>query len=165
MNSHPIRLPAFGFREAEDDSDRKLLSDVETHGWHVVAIAADDEGPGFAFTVGLFLRTLQPEILIMGPPPEASCRVLNAIGDYVMSGGEIAEGKRYPGFVDRSQVEFRSIAKRHFKDYLGYANWFYRNWAVGYPAMQCIYPDMEGHFPGESGHTERFKELQWDLSN
>jgi hypothetical protein len=165
MTSHPIRLPGFVFREPEDDGDRKLLSDVESHGWHVVAVPSDDQGPGFAFTVGLYLRTLQPEILIMGIPPDPSCRVLNAIGDYAMAGGEIVAGRRYPRLVDRCDVEFRSIAPQHFKEYFGCAIWFYRRWSAGFPTMQCIYPDLEGVFPGEAGHAQRFKELQWNLSN
>lgn len=164
MTTHPIRLPGFVFREPEDDGDRKLLADVAFHGWHVVAILPDDRGPGFAFTVGLYLRTLQPEILLMGVPPDPSLRVLNAIGEYTMSGGEIVAGRRYRGFADRSDVEFRSVASHRFKEYLGYAMWFYRRWSGGFPAMQCVYPDIEGRFPDEAGHSDRFNALQWDLS-
>jgi len=164
MASHPIRLPGFEFRAPEDDGDRKLLSDVESHGWHIVIIPADEHGPGFAFTVGLYLRTLQPEILIMGVPSDASARVLNAIGDYAMEGGEIVAGRRYPRFVDRCDVEFRPIAPRHFREHFGYAIWFYRKWDKVFPTLQCIYPDLEGVFPGEPGHAKRFQELQPVLS-
>ncbi|MBK8093809.1 MAG: DUF4262 domain-containing protein [Verrucomicrobiaceae bacterium] len=70
MSSYPTLIPSFSFREPEDDGDAKLLSDVREHGWHVVGVPDDEEGPGFAFTVGVYLRTLQPEILIMGLPME-----------------------------------------------------------------------------------------------
>ncbi len=63
-----------------------MLADIHGHGWHIVAVPTDDHGPGFAFTVGLYLRTLQPEVLIMGVAPAPSGRALNAIGDYVMAG-------------------------------------------------------------------------------
>ena len=59
-------------------------------------------GPGFCFTVGVYLRTLQPEILLMGVPIEPTHRVLNAIAGYLMAGGTITPETRYPDFVDRT---------------------------------------------------------------
>src|SRR5262245_45766894 len=96
MATFSSQLPDFSFPAAEDSSDEKLLHDVRVHGWHVVAIAEDEAGPGFAFTVGLYLRTLRPEILIMGVPPDPSMRVLNAIGEFLIAGGELSEHQRYP---------------------------------------------------------------------
>lgn len=100
----------------------------------------------------------------MGVPPDPSCRVLNAIGDFVMAGGELVPLRRYSGFVDRSDVVFRAIAPRHFREYLGYANWFYRSWPTSFPAMQCVWPDLNGVFPDEAGFEERFRTFQADLS-
>ena len=42
MKKHP--LPT-----AEDESDRKLLSDIARVGWHLVGIPGDNEGPPFVF--------------------------------------------------------------------------------------------------------------------
>jgi hypothetical protein len=161
---HPTLLPGFNFRAPQDKIDEKLLADVHRHGWHVVAVLGDEEGPEFAYTVGLYLRTLQPEILMMGVPAEPSGRVLNVIGEYLIAGGEIVPGERYPGFVDGRDVLFRQINRRHYHDYLGCANWFYRPHPDGYPALQCVWPDLEGVFPDEEGFEERFRKLQIDLS-
>lgn len=38
----------------EADRERKLVSDIEEFGWHVIMIAEDDEGPAFAYSIGLF---------------------------------------------------------------------------------------------------------------
>jgi Domain of unknown function (DUF4262) len=164
MVDHPIRLPGFQFRAPDDPGDEKLIADIRGHGWHIVAVAEDSHGPGFALTVGLYLRTLQPEILIMGVPPIPSGRVLNAIGDYVMAGGQLIPERLYPEFVDGREVIFRRIAPHNYHDYLGYGNWFYREWPDGFPAFQCIWPDLKGVFPHESGFEERFRKLQIDLS-
>lgn len=164
-DSHPIRLHGFIFREPDDSGDEKLLADVHRHGWHVVAVPSDEEGSGFAFTVGLYLRTLQPEILIMGVDIDPSGRVLNAIGDYLMAGGQIVPEQRYPKFVDGRDVIFRRIHDTHFYDYLGCANWFYRPHPGGYPALQCIWPDLNGVFPHEDGFDKRLKGFQIDLSS
>jgi len=97
LTKHPSRIKGFQYREADEPSDDKLIADVKTHGWHIVGVPDDSVGPCFAFTVGLYLRTLQPEVLIMGIPFEPSARVLNAIGDHLMAGGEIEPEKRYSG--------------------------------------------------------------------
>ena len=164
MTDHPIALPEFEFPAPTDRSDEKLLHDVRNHGWHVVAIAEDEVGPGFAFTIGLYLRTKQPEILIMGVPPEPSTRVLNSVGDYLMQGGRLESGKRYPGFVDRCDVIFRPVAKQYFHDYLGCARWFYRPLNDGFPVLQCLWPDLEVAFPFENGFAEKLRSKQIDLS-
>lgn len=163
MSKFPMKLPGFSIRSADDPSDEKLLSNVQSFGWHIVAIAEDEEGPGFAFTVGLYLRTLQPEVLVMGVPPDPSARVLNSIGEFAMAGGVLAEGQRYPKFADRCDVEFRPIAKKHYRDYLGYAQWFYRPAKVDFPVLQCVWPDLQGIFPWEPNYTERFRSLQHGL--
>src|SRR3990172_5664569 len=100
MAKHPSKIKGFRFREADEPSDEKLIADVESHGWHIVGVPDDDAGPGFAFTVGIYMRTFQPEILIMGVPFEPSGRVLNAIGYYLIAGGKIELERRYSGFVD-----------------------------------------------------------------
>jgi hypothetical protein len=164
MPLHPIRLQNFQFRKPDDASDVKLLADVERQGWHVVAVPADHHGPGFAFTVGLYLRTLQPEILIIGVDIVPSGRVLNAIGEYLMAGGQLVPEKRYDEFVDDREVIFRPIHSRHYRDYLGSAIWFYRNYSNGFPALQCFWPDKAGIFPHETGFDKNYRLLQLDLS-
>ncbi len=156
MREHPSKLPGFVFRDPDDPGDIKMLADIREHGWHVVGIPDDEVGPGFSFTVGVYLRTLQPEVLMMGVPIEPSHRVLNAIAGYLMKGGTIAPEQKYGGFVDGRQVMFRSIHRSRFREYLGCATWFYRPIAAQFPAYQCLWPDLQGRFPHEVGFEHRF---------
>lgn len=164
MPEYPRKLLGFTFREPDDAADRKLLRDVHEHGWHAVGIPDDDEGSGFAFTVGVYLRTLQPEILMMGVPIEPAHRVLNAIVDYLMTGGVIVPEERYTDFVDGREVIFRPIHPSQFHEYLGCANWFYGPLGSAFPAFQCVWPDLHGRFPHEDGFDTRFIDRQIDLS-
>ncbi len=164
MPDYPSKLPGFTFREPDDAGDEKLLADIHEHGWHVVGVPDDDEGPGFCFTVGIYLRTLQPEILMMGVPIEPTHRVLNAIAEYLMAGGTITPDMRYPDFVDGREVLFRPMHQTQFHEYLGCANWFYRPSDTSFPALQCIWPDLQGRFPHEEGFDSRFAGRQIDLS-
>jgi hypothetical protein len=154
----PLLTP-FQLRNPEDASDRRLLGDVERHGWHVVQIFAEQDCPQFAFTVGLCYQFLQPEVLIMGIDLTMSAHILNDIGEAMRSGRQIIPG-RYADFVDGFEVELSPIALEHYDEYLGYATWFYRALPHPYAAMQCIWPDKAGVFPNEPGYDSRFAALQ-----
>jgi len=164
MPDHPCKLPGFVFRDPDDKMDVKMLADIREHGWHVVGILDDDEGPGFSFSVGVYLRTLQPEILMMGVAIEPSHRVLNAIAEYLLAGGTISSGQKYNEFVDGRQVMFGPIHQSQFHEYLGCASWFYKPLNAPFPAFQCIWPDLQGRFPNEVGFDSRFVGRQIDLS-
>lgn len=164
MPEYPSKLLGFTFREPDDAGDEKLLADIHQHGWHVVGVPDDEKGPGFCFTVGIYLRTLQPEILMMGVPIEPTHQVLNTIAEYLMAGGTITPDMRYPDFVDEREVLFRPMHQTQFHEYLGCANWFYRPSGTPFPALQCIWPDLQGRFPHEEGFDSRFVGRQIDLS-
>jgi hypothetical protein len=51
-------------RTAKDESERKTLSDIKTHGLHIVHVFEDEENPRFSYTVGLYENYLHPEILL-----------------------------------------------------------------------------------------------------
>lgn len=106
MPDYPKKLPGFRFRKAGDAVDEKLLADVREHGWHVVGVPDDDEGPGFCYTVGVYLRTLQPEMLMMGAPMETAHRILNAIAEHVTQGGCIEPETRCKGGLDGPEFFF-----------------------------------------------------------
>lgn len=38
----------------EDADEQRVIDDMERYGWLVVRIEADEEGPGFAYSVGMF---------------------------------------------------------------------------------------------------------------
>ena len=81
-----------------------------------------------------------------------------------MEGGQLEIGRRYSQFVDGREVIFRRIASGHYRDYLGCAIWFYKEHAPEFPALQCIWPDLDGRFPDEAGFDQRFTSKQTDLS-
>lgn len=40
--------------------DAQMRADIASYGWHVIKVYGDDEGPAFAFTIGLFQRFWAP---------------------------------------------------------------------------------------------------------
>jgi hypothetical protein len=75
-----------------DDGDRKLLADVKQVGWHVIKVAGDDEGPAFAYSIGLFHSFQHPEIVTFGLDVTDMHRMINAIGEAVRGNGTFTDG-------------------------------------------------------------------------
>jgi len=128
-----------------DDSDRKLLSDIDRVGWHVVMIPEEDGTPGWSFSVGLFKSFNHPEVVVFGLPLELSEQVINGIGADIQKGKTFESGQEYPEILDGVLCTFRPVVRRWYRPFLGYAGWYYRG--PEFPVLQCIWPDKQQHYP------------------
>jgi len=156
-------LPDFKLRIAEDEHDRKLLSDIERVGWHVIHINEDEQGPGYTFSVGFYYTFRQPEILITGLRQEVAHDLLK-IAVVQMAGGKTFQAfERVSDFAEGYDCAFAPIEFEHYRNYLGYAVWFYRSLPTPFPAVQMVWPDKEGRFPWEADYDKRFLNLQKPL--
>jgi hypothetical protein len=142
----------------QDDSDHKLLADIARVGWVVLAIEQDDEGPGYAFSVGLFHTLGHPEIVLMGLKPTTAQHLINNLGEAIRGGRRFEANHRYDDLVEGAALAFVAVGKQHYRPYLGYAGWFYRG--PEFPVLQCVWPDKEGRFPWERDFDARLVEAQ-----
>lgn len=134
-----------GLPEPTDDHDRKLLADVKGHGWHVIGVAEDEEGPAFAYSIGLQHTFGHPEVIVFGLDVRLMHQMLNGIGEQIRSGQRFEHLDEASDVLDGFNVAFRSVDEKHFQEYLGYARWFYQG--DDFPVLQCIWPDGQGRFP------------------
>ena len=128
-----------------DDSDRKLLSDIDRIGWHVVMIPEEDGTPGWSFSVGFFQTFNHPEVVVFGLPLDLSGQVINGIGADIQKGKTFESGPEYPDILEGVLCTFRTVVRRWYRPFLGYAGWYYRG--AAFPVLQCIWPDKEQHYP------------------
>jgi hypothetical protein len=135
--------------EPHDDHDRKLLADVARHGWHVIGVEEDEEGPAFAYSIGLYHSFKHPEIIVLGLPVDVMHRIINAVGKQVRSEERLEHLDESGDVLDGYSVAFRTVEHRHYSDYFGYARWFYRG--NDFPCLQCVWPDSRHRYPW---HTE-----------
>ncbi len=142
----------------EDDLDRKLLADVERVGWSVLGIEAHEEGPDFAYSLGIFHTLNHPEILIMGLRMTTAQQFINNIGDAIRAGRRFQGGDRSDEFAEGFPLAFVEVDPRWYRKYVGYARWFYRG--SGFPLLQCVWPDKQGLFPWEPEYDSRFFQAQ-----
>jgi len=135
--------------EPEDDGDRKLLANIARVGWAVLGIPEDDEGPGYAFTIGLYRAFAYPEVVLFGLPWEVTYGFLNNIGAAVKGGKRYEAGEEYHDLAVGYPAAFVAVDRGHYREYLGTAGWFYRGW--DFPAVQLVYPDRHGAYPWDAG--------------
>jgi hypothetical protein len=146
---------------AEDEIEKKLVSDVEGYGWHVIRIADDDEGPGFAYSIGLFKSFGHPEIIVFGLDGMLMHRMINLIGEEIRQGRRFADGDAASGILEGYDVRFREVACRHYHEHCGYARWFYQG--DDFPVLQCLWPDKKGRFPTDTGFARALRPRQPSL--
>ncbi|MBC8137367.1 MAG: DUF4262 domain-containing protein [Fibrella sp.] len=149
------------FPEPEDDYDRKVIANIETYGWHVVIVPEDDEGAGFAYTVGLTYSYGHAEIILFGLPQDVTHAVLNETGDRAKSGTRIAANTYVEGLLEGYDCGFVTVHKTQYREYLGQCRWLYGG--NEFDALQCVWPDMCGLFPWDEGFPESLRIKQPNL--
>ena len=133
----------------EDDGDRKLLAAIARVGWAVIGIPEDDDGPGYAFSVGLYRTFAHPEVVLIGLPWEVAYRFINAIGTAVQGGRRYEAGREYDDLAEGYPSAFVAVDRDHYEEYLGTAGWFYRGW--DFPVVQMVWCDRDGSYPWNTG--------------
>jgi hypothetical protein len=143
-----------------------ILKNVQGEpGWKVMGISAGKEGPGFAYTIGLYHNYKHPEIILFGLPIETALTLLNDVGDRVKGGEVIQPNVTYTDLVQKYPVMFKPISNNDSdtrEDLLGIAVRFYGH--VNFPVLQFIWTDPKGKFPWESDcemKTKLCQPLAW----
>ena len=125
--------------------DAQMRADIATYGWHVIKVFEDDEGPGFAFTIGLYKRFDHPELIVFGLPLDTMHLMLNAAGEAVRAGQAYTVGQSYDDILEGYSCTFRPVPRGQYGAYLGSAEWYYDG--DDFPALQLIWPDRERRYP------------------
>ncbi|HEX9853898.1 MAG TPA: DUF4262 domain-containing protein [Acidimicrobiia bacterium] len=144
-----------------DQEDAQMRTVVRRHGWMIRYVGGGcnvpgcecppDDGPAFAYTVGLF-GLAHPELLIFGVAPETAMSVLNALGERIRSGEDLIPDRlvslpQWPHHLIPETVPNPGAIAFD-------ANRFYRRRRAGsVPVLQLGYCDDEDRFPWEDGYS------------
>jgi hypothetical protein len=126
---------------SEEDRDRKLLADIEEIGWHVILIPEGDDGPPFAYTIGLFRTFEHPEIIIFGLDLDLMHQMINLIGEEIRQGRRFSDGESASGILEGYDVRFLHVGD-------------------AFAILQCLWPDRQGRFPTDAGYAEPLRARQ-----
>lgn len=151
----------FRFPKPEDEQDKTLLARIQKKGWHHLSVPGGDGEPGYTFTLGHFLNRDHPEIIVVGLKEKLASRLLDsvAVGLTGLNRKRVPY-RRYGDIAEGLELVFVPVDFRHYKDWLGFANWFYAELPAPYPALQMVWPDPNGVFPWEPGYDARFRRAQ-----
>jgi hypothetical protein len=141
-----------------DNGDKKLIDDIGKFGWHVLKVLEDDNGPGFAYSVGLFKTFKHPEIIIIGLKPDLAHILINNIGEDIKKGTQYQSGQLYTDILGDFKCLMLDVPKESYKKYVGYGLWYYEG--DKFPLLQCIYPTVKGIYPWEKEWPEDIIDLQ-----
>jgi hypothetical protein len=142
-------------------TDAKVLADIQSYGWHVTKVftPGSEPGPVWAFSIGLFLSYCHPEVIIFGLNLDVCMALVNEIGRQVKAGKKYeVEGEYGDILAESYKCAFRFVQPSHYRDYLGYASWFYES--DPFPTLQCFWPDKAGKFPWEEGCAPFVRDAQ-----
>lgn len=146
-----------------DQEDARITSVIRRHGWAIEYIGGgccsapgcdggDDDGPPFAYTVGLF-GLGHPELLVFGLEPGTAMHLLNALGDRIREDEETL----LPGqLLTFDEWEHRVIPEvvPNPGEIVFSANRFYqRPSEFSVPVLQLSYDDLSGRFPWEDDYS------------
>lgn len=144
--------------------DAKVLNDIRRVGWHTLGVSprAEEEGPHWAFSIGLYHTFRHPEVMILGLPVKTCQELVNVIGKHVQVGTRYDADHDYAEILaDPFRCAFKRVQRNHYRDYVGYALWFYES--DEFPLLQCFWPDKQSRFPWDDGCNEYVKTSQCDL--
>ena len=143
----------------DDDHDRKLLADVEGHGWHLVGIDDDPDGPAYVFSVGISHTLQQPEICMFGlSSTKTMGQIINGIGDLMKSGETFDDWHESDDVLDGHSCIFRAVDPNLYREYFGYALWFCEG--PHFPMLQCVWPDKNHCYPWDSEFNAQLVQSQ-----
>jgi len=143
-----------------DESEQKVIDDINHHGWYVMRVF-DPQGkePNFAYSIGLYETFKHPEIVVIGLGLDTMHQFINVIGEEIRSGKTFSTGVKYEQFTNNFNNQFVAVDKRHYKEYFGWANWYYKG--EDFPVLQFVWPDKNNKFPWEKEFNPELK--NWEL--
>jgi hypothetical protein len=140
------------------DIDARVRADIDRFGWHLVLIPPDHGASGWVHTIGLDERFAHPELIVFGNDLGVLAPIVNALGERVRGGERFAAEGELHGVLEGLPVAFRTVAAKWTEPFLGNAAWHYQRESVA--ALQCFWPDPNGHFPWQAGFDPQWREDQ-----
>ena len=157
MTPGPAQRVITAMTESElSAATRRLLEDVETHGWHSQHVFDPELAePNFSYSVG-FTQTLNaPEFIVFGLHRDVMHAMLAEVFRQVKAGRKVEGDQRWHGLSE----DFDCVGKKAaheglFTKYAARANWFWkRQGQPGHPAIiQLVWPGLlDGLYPWDEG--------------
>jgi hypothetical protein len=136
-------------RQQELEADEaKLLDDIEKYGCHIIQVRPEHGILGWSYTIGICDVLKQPELIVVGLKDNTAQSLLNEAAHRLEKGVNLLQGTQVD-LLANVECEFKQVANRWLRQLMGYAIWFYDG--DEFPALQCVYPDLNNRLPWQEG--------------
>jgi len=142
--------------EHDKAAKQVILHNIKKYGCHLALLEADNYLPAFVYSIGLFKKFRQPEIICFGLKTSVMGVILNHARDLIKKGQIFEINKPYKGFLEGYSIQFIAVDKEYYANYLGYAGWFYDS-SFDFPVLQLVWPDKQGNFPWDKDFNPDWK--------
>lgn len=159
------KLKTFKFPLATKMTHKKIISNVRTHDFHIVAVREEEDSPQFFYTIGLHYHYQHPELMIMGVNANLAYDIFWRAHALIKSGGTIQPWTNLPIDLTHSPMKSVPIDADNYTEFLGIGMWFYRSLGNTrpdtFPAIQFVWPDVWNNiYPWEAGYDKGFLDAQ-----
>ncbi|MDL4774775.1 DUF4262 domain-containing protein [Actinomadura xylanilytica] len=155
---HCVICHDHGDRDRLDNFQLRTIVHITQYGWSVVLVHPDGEGPGWAYTIGLWHSHRSSELAMFGSDVYEMEEILNALGRQTAEGAPPEDGERREEAARGGAAAFRPVAPRWYEALFGGAVAFYRRPPL--PFLQVVWPNPDGLFPWQPGTDLPFRHSQ-----
>lgn len=125
--------------------ENRTKENVQTYGYTVMMIPADNYLPAFAYTVGLFETYQHPEIVAVGLPHTTLKVLIDNVCNQIKEGKRFESNNSYSNVISKHDVCFVEVDQTFYPEYLGQATDYYGS--KNFPCIQLVWCDSQGNFP------------------
>ncbi len=148
-----------------------ILKNIKEYGWHANGIPGEGSAPDWAYSVGLFAKYGQPELIVFGLEIATMHQMIVRYADLLQTGKEIhvsespRDSKLSPntilkidGIIPDKPSVLREVHVPWCEPLLRSASWYYHY--QEYPVLQCFWPDRHGYFPWDDHCSKPSRKAQ-----
>src|SRR4051794_27740479 len=92
-----------------DETDRSAMRTVQERGWAVIMIPEDADGPGWAFTVGLWHTFRSPEVAMFGLRVDVMNNCLKTLANEIAAGRHLVADQERDDVIRNYSVAIKKV--------------------------------------------------------
>jgi uncharacterized protein DUF4262 len=145
-----------------DSDERSFVENIREHGWFGTHVKADEDGPGFAYTTGFWLKFKFPEVILFSLPQKVAHDTFWHLYRILEAGKRFVIGEPEDDIFEGFAAMLLPVAPQQYQHHLGWSRWFYGD--DEFPCLQLVFPDSNGHLPWSNEASDSFRATQPDLT-
>lgn len=138
--------------------ERGILKNIKKHGWHANGISGEGSSPDWVYSVGLFAKYGQPELIVFGLEIETMHGMISRYAELLQAGKRFLNHTKIDGIIAGKECVLREVHVPWREPLLRSASWYYHY--QQYPVLQCFWPDRHGYFPWDDHCSKRCRKAQ-----